>query len=283
MHAWRSLLGLLVPFCFAGCAASPIDTGCLQRIPSNLTISFAERESTLQQLGDVPRREAARRDRARTLFAAAGCENAVSEQPVPGTGAPNLICTLDGHGSETVIVGAHYDKEGRGTGVADNWSGVAMLPLLYTSMSAQPRRLTWQFIAFAAEERGQLGSRGFVRKLSTDDGNRILAMVNLDTLGLGYTKVERREADAELACLLQAAAGIAGEPLSVANNISEDSSDHEPFLRAGIPAIRVHSIGPGDSRILHTTMDRSAVIDSSAYYSTYRLTATYLALLDVTL
>ena len=281
MRSWRSLLGLLAPFYLAGCAVTSIDTNCLQRATPDLTVPVAKLDSVLKELDNAPRADAARHDRVRTLLAAAGCGTVTTEQPVAGTAAANLICTLAGDSSGTVVVGAHYDKAGRGAGVADNWSGVAMLPLLYQSMASQPRRLTWQFVAFAAEERGQVGSRGFVRKLSTEDRQRIDAMVNLDTLGLGYTKVELHEADAELACLLQAAADIAGEPLSVANNSREDTSDHEPFLQAGIPAIRVHSIGPGDSRILHTTMDRGAVIDPSAYYSTYRVMATYLVLLDV--
>lgn len=68
-----------------------------------------------------------------------GCE--VTEQRVPHSKAPNLICTLAGETASTIVVGGHFDFVARGWGAVDDWSGAVMLPSLYESLN--PRRTAW--------------------------------------------------------------------------------------------------------------------------------------------
>jgi Zn-dependent M28 family amino/carboxypeptidase len=138
------------------------------------------------------------------------------------------------------------------------------------------------FVAFSGEERGLLGSKAFVDRLDGRGHQELVAMVNLDTLGLSATKFERREADPLLACLLTATANLTGDALTARDNGAADSSDHEPFHDAGIASIRLHSLTANSIHVIHSSRDRIAAIDQVAYYSSYRLIATYVAVIDQT-
>lgn len=120
----------------------------------------------------------------------------------------NVAAVLPGSGSladEVVIVGAHYDHVGRGNfgsragargkihpGADDNASGTSGMLLLahrYARRVAAgelPRdRRTMMLVAFAAEERGLLGSRYFADHLEEAglDAVRVAFMINLDMIG----------------------------------------------------------------------------------------------------
>jgi Zn-dependent M28 family amino/carboxypeptidase len=99
---------------------------------------------------------------------------------------------------ETVVVGAHYDHLGYGgagslapwtreihNGADDNASGSAVLVEVARAISggdlpASRRRIV--FVAFAAEERGLLGSQQYVRSPAVPL-EKTVAMVNLDMVG----------------------------------------------------------------------------------------------------
>ncbi len=70
----------------------------------------------------------------------------------------------------------------------DNWTGAALLPSLYEGLAGVPRRHTFRFVAFSAEERGLLGSKAYVAELGKSH-EVVTAMVNLDTLGLSESEV----------------------------------------------------------------------------------------------
>ncbi|MBI1750761.1 MAG: M28 family peptidase [Acidobacteria bacterium] len=119
------------------------------------------------------------------LFVESGCTgDKLTEQPVPHLDQPNLICVLPGADGAVVLVGAHFDIVQKGDGVVDNWSGAALLPSLYQSLSQHPRRHTYVFLAFSGEEKGLVGSEYYAKKLTKEEKSRIHAMVNLDTLGV---------------------------------------------------------------------------------------------------
>jgi hypothetical protein len=262
------------------CTTQQVDTDCLPSLDDVPTIGLVEPSVVLTRLRDVPATNPARLEKLGELFTAAGCEPMLTVHPIPTVSLPNLICSLPGTAEDRIVIGAHFDKVSPGDGVADNWSGAVLLTTLYQSLSQTPRRNAFTFVAFSAEERGQLGSRAFIDRLDTSQRQQILAMVNLDTLGLSATKVELNEADPFLACLLGVTAELTGETATVRNNGVADSSDHEPFLDAGIPAIRLHSLTSNTRNVIHTGKDRFATIDTEAYYSSYRLIAAYLAVID---
>ena len=135
----------------------------------------------------------------RKWFAESGCADGnLSEQSLQSLERklpPNVICVLpgqmpSGEPEQIIVVGAHTDHvDDFGDGVVDNWSGASLLPSLLYSLSGQPRRHTFIFVGFSAEEKGLVGSEYFAGHLTADERGRIDGMVNLDSLGLGPTEV----------------------------------------------------------------------------------------------
>ena len=98
---------------------------------------------------------------------------------------------------QSVVIGAHYDSHGLGwpdvlkgnkgkihPGADDNASGISVL-LEFARLAGkkwQPER-TIVFVAFSAEEAGKLGSIHYVEHAEKYPVSKIMAMVNLDTVG----------------------------------------------------------------------------------------------------
>jgi Zn-dependent M28 family amino/carboxypeptidase len=181
-----------------------------------------------------------------------------------------------------LIVGAHYDKVDRGKGVADNWSGVTLLPTLFESLSSHPRRHTFVFIGFTDEEKGLLGSRYYVGQLNDERKARIKAMINLDSLGLTSTLVRVDQSDRELAGWLNGVAHHFGFPLQ-GYNLRGAGDDAQPFATSKISTITIHSVTADNYTVLHSRHDNFTAIDLDDYYETYQLLAHYLANLDILL
>lgn len=138
----------------------------------------------------VTRQVPERRATLESLFRQAGCEGAfLSEKPIPHLKDANIVCVLPGTGTSEIVVGGHYDFADEGIGAVDDWSGSVLLPSLYQSLNAEPRRNTFVFVAFAGEEAGTLGSRADVKQLSPSEKARIHAMVNLECLRTSPPKV----------------------------------------------------------------------------------------------
>jgi hypothetical protein len=84
--------------------------------------------------GEVRHKE--RQAAIQDLFSEAGCS--VEEQRIDRSSA-NVICTLPGQTSSTIVVGGHFDFVDRGKGMVDDWSGTSLLPSLYQSLKSRPR------------------------------------------------------------------------------------------------------------------------------------------------
>jgi hypothetical protein len=110
----------------------------------------------------------------------------------------NLIGRVQGRSDTTIVIGAHYDHIGWGVigsrfegtepqihpGADDNASGVAALLELagYFSVNQVPLQYSLEFVAFAAEEIGGIGSQFYVGD-SSRDLDQVRLLVNLDMLG----------------------------------------------------------------------------------------------------
>ena len=230
-----------------------------------------------QYKGDDTKREAA----LRQIFLDAGCtETNLSEQPVPHRKQPNVICVMPGTGVEAIIVGAHFDHVTEGQGIVDNWSGASLLPSLLESIKGVPRKHTFVFIGFTGEEDGLRGSEFYVKQLPAEQLAKVTAMVNMDSLGLGSTLVWMSRSDPVLVKELNRSAQALKLPLAVMNVDGLGKSDEESFIEKRICTVMVHSITPTTAHILHQAADNPSAIRFSDYYSTYRLLAVYLAMLD---
>jgi Iap family predicted aminopeptidase len=216
------------------------------------------------------------------LFLDAGCSTAsVSEQPVPRRKQPNVICVLPGTTPATIVVGAHFDHVTTGEGIADNWSGASLLPSLLQSIAGSPRKHTFIFVGFTGEEDGLVGSAFYVKHLTKDQLANIEAMINLDTLGLSSTEVWVSQSDPFLVNGLFGIARSLKLPIMGMNVNGFGKSDEESFIEKRICTITVHSVTSGTAHVLHSHADNPAAIRFSDYYDTYRLLASYLAVLDV--
>ena len=220
----------------------------------------------------------------RELFIEAGCEEPhLTGQTVKGSRTPNILCTLPGKESATIIVSAHFDKVDDSNGVVDNWSGASLLPSLFQSLRTTPRKFTFLFIGFSDEEKGLVGSKSYAKQLSKEDKTRIRALINIDSLGLSSSKVWASRADRLLLSALGRAAVAMNLPITGMNVEKVGDSDSRAFADKHIPVIDIHSITQETLPILHTPRDSLAAIHMDDYYSSYRLITAYLSLLDTVL
>ena len=102
----------------------------------------------------------------------------------------NVIATKKSSASDakTVVVGAHYDNAtgfAGGQGAADNGGGVAVLLTLAKKLVNADLPYDVKFTFFGAEEYGMLGSQYFVSQMSDVQRDRILLMINIDTITHG--------------------------------------------------------------------------------------------------
>jgi Iap family predicted aminopeptidase len=240
------------------------------------------REVLLERLAQVSDKAEIRYARLKALFEAAGCKGEnLTEMPVPEKKLPNLICDLPGAEPRTVIVGAHHDMVDVGEGAADNWSGSAMLPSLYESLAKSPRKWSFRFIAFTAEETGLHGSRHYTREVKKKRQPVPIAMVNVDTVGLAPAQIWLSRANKRLANTFAIACKRLDHPVlgSNADGVAED--DSFPFHEAGIPTISIDSITQENFKILHSPRDKLSVVNPDHYEKTYRVVSFFLAVMDL--
>ncbi len=237
-----------------------------------------------RRLGDLARLNKNREAHLAKLFEAAGCGGAhLTRQLVTSSLPPNLICTSPGSTNSLILVGAHFDKVSVGRGVVDNWSGASLLPSLYESLAGKPRRHTFVFVGFTDEEGGLVGSSFYTRHMAPAMLARVHAMINMDSLGLGPTKVWQHHSDPELERLLDEVAAALKLPVEVVNVDDEGDDDSEPFIKLKVPTLMIHSVTNETWSVLHSDRDTLAAIKLPDYYDTYRLLAAYLNYIDTTI
>jgi hypothetical protein len=225
--------------------------------------------------------DAAREATLVQLFSSAGCQSAnLTEQPVHGRHEPNVICILPGSTPATIVVGAHFDHVADGEGVVDNWSGASLLPSLFQSLDHSPRTHTFVFVGFTGEEDGLIGSAYYVKHATPEQLANVEAMLNLDTLGLGPTKIWVSRSDHGLVNRLVGIARSMNLQITGMDIDGFGQSDEESFIAKNVCTITVHSITAETAHVLHSRWDDMSAIHFTDYYDTYRLLAGYLAFLD---
>ena len=99
----------------------------------------------------------------------------------------NLEILIPGQSSQEWVIGGHYDTKGKGShGATDNGSGVALMLALSGKLQGNASLpFSVRLIAFGAEEVSLQGSKHYVSVLSDQARQRMLGMVNLDTIAGG--------------------------------------------------------------------------------------------------
>jgi Zn-dependent M28 family amino/carboxypeptidase len=180
-------------------------------------------------------------------------------------------------------LGAHFDHVDAGDGIVDNWSGASLLPSLYQALAAAPHKHTFMFVGFTGEEAGLVGSDYYVKQLSADQLARTEAMINMDTLGLGPTKIWVSQSDPRLVNGIAVVAHSMEIPIAGLNVDGFGESDEESFIREKVCSLTVHSLTPETAYVLHHPADNPSALHFKDYYDTYRLIAAFLNVLDTQL
>lgn len=161
--------------------------------------------------------------------------------------------------SEAVIISAHYDHLGFGwpdvrkgnegkihNGADDNASGVAvMLELAKTLGKTQKPPRAIVFIAFTAEEAGLVGSRYFANNYKMFPINKILANLNIDTVGRLFGRklmVLNSNSAREWKFIFMGTdftTGVASELITQ----DLDASDQMAFIERGVPGVQLFYTG----------------------------------------
>lgn len=259
-------------------------TMCAAGQQGRLEFRAVNPEAVEARLKRVPRGNAERQLTLRQMFEEAGCkERRLTEQAVKGVKQPNVICTLPGESSSTMVVGAHFDMVDNGMGVVDNWSGASLLPSIYQALAVRPRQHTFVFVGFSGEERGLLGSAHFVKQLGREGIKGTRLMIDLDSLGMTSTKIWLNGSDRKLAEALNALAAAMKLPLQAVNTERVGTTDSAPFAEKKIPTVSLHSLTQENLRVLHSNLDNVEAVKMDDYYGTYRLVTAYLTYLDARL
>ena len=186
---------------------------------------------------------------------------------IPGTN-PDL--------AEAVVISAHYDHLGFGwpdvrkgnegkihNGADDNASGIAvMLELAKTLGKTHKPARTIIFIAFTAEESGLVGSRYFANNYKKYPINKILANLNIDTVGRLFGKklmVLNSNSAREWKFIFMGAdftTGVASDLITQ----DLDASDQMAFINRGVPGVQLFYTGVGSD--YHRPEDDADKIDA---------------------
>lgn len=160
----------------------------------------------------------------------------------------NVIARAPGStGEYTIIVGGHMDTKPPSPGANDNASGCGVALELARQLSEQPAAADVEFIFWGAEEMlpqgtdsHHLGSRYHESTLTADQRRRLAAVFSIDMVGVGsrFELRTMKRGPQMLRDLVLAEARTAGISLSYRPDKSRTGlSDHEPYERAGLPAV----------------------------------------------
>jgi hypothetical protein len=161
---------------------------------------------------------------------------------------------------EYVLIGAHLDSWHSANGATDNADGVVAVMeamRILAAIGAAPRR-TIRVALWSGEEQGLLGARAYIEQhLSTPEAQAKLQVYLNDDPGSGRTLgfyMEKNEAAKQFFDGWLAPLRNLGATMNVIEGIG--STDHVPFVQAGMPAFNaIKDFEAYDRRTRHTNAD----------------------------
>ncbi len=219
--------------------AGPLD---LQRVLSDTAdiVAFGVRP-----VGGKAERAAA--DHIAVRLREMGYDVRVDTFPVPGGTSRNLIVRSQGTDPRTIVLGAHIDSKRTTPGANDAACGCAILLEVARHLAAVPSFATVEVVFFGGEEFNDgaprdhhRGSRYHVKHMTTEERRRIAGMLSVDVVGWGPDLHARTMGIGPPAMkdLLLAEARRSGVRMSYLRDTGRTGmSDHEPYEKAGIPAV----------------------------------------------
>ena len=193
---------------------------------------------------------------------------AVSIRPVAlpnGRVSHDVVAVKKGTSRDTIVVGAHVDTKVPSSGANDNASGSAAVLELARDLKDTAIVPTVEFVLFGTEEmidadgdHHHYGSRAFVRGMTAQERADLVGMIAIDMVAYGESFVARTmgQGPQRMSAMLRAYAPARGVSLGYLRDTGAYGwSDHEPFERAGYPAVWIEW---RDDPTYHTVDDTSA-------------------------
>lgn len=185
----------------------------------------------------------------------------------------NIITEIKGnkYPNEVITITAHYDSVEYSKGVYDNASGSCLIMKLYEYFYENIPSRTLRFIWCGSEERGLLGSKAYVEKITEDNDDelkKIIFNINVDVAApvLGY-ECAICTADFSLCDYVKYLANELAYPIIIKQDIY--SSDSIPFADKGIPAINFLRAGAPGGAHIHNRYDTMDFLSERALNNTY--------------
>ena len=177
----------------------------------------------------------ARREAIVTQLRATGVGPAVEPFGEGRAAGANVVVTLPGGGTRTIVIGAHLDRVNAGRGAVDNGASCAALIELAAVFKASPlTRSTLQIVFFDREENGLVGSRMYF----STPGHRADYAINMDIFAYGDTIFATgSHPKGVLLRSLHAAAETAGLPVRDVPPERYPNSDHKTMMNAQIETL----------------------------------------------
>lgn len=164
------------------------------------------------------------------------------------TNSGNVIGRLQGESNREIVIGAHIDSAGPEIpGANDDASGVAAFLEVARVMGQEPHYSTYVFVAFGGEESGLIGSNYFVENYPLEN---VALMLQLDMCSndspfmIWLETTEHQSPEWLVSASIDAYHALGYRDIiypthfqSLNGSLGGAGSDHEPFMRKGIPAI----------------------------------------------
>ncbi|MCY4085659.1 MAG: M28 family metallopeptidase [Actinomycetia bacterium] len=179
----------------------------------------------------------------------------VRKRLLPVRQSRNVIAELNNDigDDEVLVVGAHYDTSPGSWGANDNGSGVAVLSVLAQELADDELPFDLRLLLCGAEEIGLNGSFAYLTDPQHEKTARIMAMINLDSVGAGAVTVIGSDEMVDRA--LEAADAI-GLGLKTVELSGMYAGDHLPFINAGIDSMTIWADDITYINTLQDTLER---------------------------
>ena len=187
---------------------------------------------------------AARREAIVGQLKAAGVEPVVEPFGEGRAAGANVVVTLPGLGTKTIVIGAHLDRVGVGRGAVDNGGSCAVLIELVAAFTASPlARSTLRVVFFDREENGLVGSRMHF----SAPGHRADYALNLDVFAYGDTIfATASRPDGVLLRALRATGEAVNIPVRDVPPDRYPGSDHQTMINAQIETLGLALVDKAD-------------------------------------
>jgi Zn-dependent M28 family amino/carboxypeptidase len=231
---------------------------------------YSTKEAVSESIKAVPCDRDLRLEGVRKLFLAAGATvDDIKIEKFDKDKISNLVVRKKGKTSETVVIGAHYDRTSDGCGVTDNWSGVTIISHIFGTLRPLTTNKSYTFVAFDREEEGLKGSRAMVKEIPDAERDNVCSMVNFDSFGQAYPMALKNASSTKL---LDLAEDLAKQSKITFNSVTIEgaSSDSEAFREKKIPAITMSGLGSNWTEILHSGNDKLDKVNMDSIYLGYR-------------